>query len=104
VFPVTWSSDSRHRPAKLPQKRSGLPGHSRTSNWHVLIGHIKSPRASQRMQICHQITELLLGERVALRRHHAAAADNRLFHESVAGREAAGKKALSEKVFETWPL
>jgi hypothetical protein len=53
------------------------------------------------MQICHQGAKLLPGGRTALCGHHATAADDGLFHKSVVGGQAAGKKALSEKVFQT---
>ena len=48
----------------------------------------------QGVEIRDEIVELLLVERVALRRHHAAAVDNRLLDEPVVGGQAARQESF----------
>jgi hypothetical protein len=58
----------------------------------------------QRMQIRHQVIELLLTERAAETGHHVAAANDRLFHKLVIRNQAAGQVRFLEQPFQAGPL
>lgn len=59
---------------------------------------------SQRVQVGEEIVELLLGEGVADGRHHVAAGEDGLAHESFVGGQPAGQKWFLEKALEAGPV
>ncbi len=55
----------------------------------------------QRVEVREEIVQLLLGEGCADGRHHVAASQNRLAHESFVGGKSAGEKWFLEETLQT---
>ena len=91
-----------------PLKLGAYPGTAQSAHHtpeDTLPESAGNRRSVENVLVCPCVTaykiiapELLPGERGALCGHHATAADDGLFHKSVASGQAAGKRALSEKI------